>query len=179
MRKTVLTYGLIAGIITSMCMLIMGFIFRGGDPAGFKNSMYVGYTFMALGFILAYPAMVSYRNNVGNGVISFGRALSIALLIVGIGCVCYSITWVIVYKTLMPDFWDKYGQYVAEEMRAKGASADKIGKQAEQIAQYKQMYKNPVMVFLFTLLEPLPIGIPLSLICAAIIKKRKPQPQVV
>jgi len=157
----------------TVALCIMAFILSGATP-NYDSSMYVGYTLMILGFVVIYPAVISYRNNVGEGTITFGRALSVGLLVTVVACVCYSIAWLIVTRTVMPDFMDKYCAHMIDEARKGGASPEAIAKQLKMM----EMYKKPVMLFLVTFCEPLPVGIPLSLICAAIIKKRKPQPQV-
>jgi hypothetical protein len=58
-------------------------------------------------------------------------------------------------------------------MKAEGASADKIQKQANELAQFKQQYNNPVIMALYTFIEPLPVAILVSLVCAFIVKRKR------
>ncbi|HEX7771078.1 MAG TPA: hypothetical protein VF435_01580 [Pyrinomonadaceae bacterium] len=39
--------------------------------------------------------------------------------------------------------------------------------------EFKTMYENPLYNSAFTFLEPLPVGIPMTLISAAILRKRR------
>jgi hypothetical protein len=170
MKKTVLTFGLISGAVMSALMLLtMPFI----DKIGFDRGYVVGYTSMVLAFLLVFFGIRSYRENVGDGYISFGRALGVGLLITLISCICYVITWEIIYFNFLPDFVDKYGSYVVEKARASGASAEQIAKQVEEVKQFKIMYANPLLNVAMTILEPLPVGLILTLVSALILRRRR------
>jgi len=170
MKKTVLTFGLISGAIISVLMLLtVPFI----DQIGFDRGLIVGYTSMVLAFLLVFFGIRSYRENVGGGYISFGRALGVGLLIMLIACACYVITWEIVYFNFLPDFADKYANYMIEQARSSGASADQIAKQVEEMKQFKTWYDNPFINVAFTFLEPLPVGLVMTLISALILRKRR------
>jgi hypothetical protein len=170
MKRIVLTFGLISGALLSGMMLVMMLFI---DQIGMNHGMVIGYTTMVLAFLLVFFGIRSYRENVGEGQISFGRALGIGLLIVAIASVCYVITWEIVYFNFMHDFAEKYAAYVIENARAAGASAEEIARQTEEMRRFKTMYDNPLYNAAFTFLEPLPIGVPMTLISAAILRKSR------
>ena len=71
MKKTVLTFGLIAGLIISV---LMGGSLLLADKIGSGHSMALGYTIMVASFLLIYFGIRSYRDNTLAGQISFGRA---------------------------------------------------------------------------------------------------------
>ncbi|HEU4873179.1 MAG TPA: DUF4199 domain-containing protein [Pyrinomonadaceae bacterium] len=170
MKKIVLTFGLISGALLSAMMLAtIPFI----DKIGMDRGMVLGYTTMVLAFLLVFFGIRTYRETAGNGQISFGRALGVGLLIMVIATICYVVTWEIVYFNFLPDFGDKYAAYVIEKARAAGASPEEIARQTEEMKQFKTMYDNPLYNAAFTFLEPLPVGIPMSLISAAILRKRR------
>ena len=121
MKRIVLTFGLISGALLSGMMLTMMLFI---DQIGMDHGMVIGYTTMVLAFLLVFFGIRSYRENVGDGRISFGRALGVGLLIMTIASICYVITWEIVYFNFMHDFSDKYAVYIIEKARAAGASAD-------------------------------------------------------
>jgi hypothetical protein len=172
MKKTVLTFGLIAGAILSVMMLAtIPFI----DRIGFDKGEIIGYTTMILSFLMVFFGIRSYRENVGNGYISFGRALSVGLLITAIASVCYVVTWEVVYFKLLPDFAEKYTNYALEEIRASGASQQLIDAKRLEMKAFVEMYNNPLFNAAITFLEPLPVGLILTLISAAILRK-KPKP---
>ena len=172
MKKTVLTFGLISGVIISVLMLAT---LPFAHQIGFSRAMIVGYTNMVLSFLLVFFGIRSYRENVGNGRISFGRAFSVGLLIMLIACAFYVITWEIMYFFLMPNFLNEYSAYMVENLRASGASAEQINQQVQQMKQFQVLYSNPFINAAFTLLEPLPVGIVMTLISALILRKREPK----
>jgi hypothetical protein len=73
MKKTVLTFGLIAGVIISV---LMGGSLLLADKIGYGHSMAIGYTIMVASFLLIYFGIRSYRDNNLAGQISFGRAFA-------------------------------------------------------------------------------------------------------
>ena len=89
MRKIVLTFGLIAGGILSLMMLLtIPFM----DQIGFERGEVIGYTTMVLAFLMIFFGVKSYRDNVAGGTVSFGRAFLVGLLITAVASVCYVAT---------------------------------------------------------------------------------------
>ena len=171
MKKTVLTFGLISGAISSALMMaFLPFI----DQIGFDRGLILGYTAIVLSFLLVFFGIRSYRENIGGGQISFGKAFSVGILITLISSLCYVIVWLIVYFNFMPDFFDKYTNYMIANVRASGASAEQIAREVENINNMKALYANPFFNAAFTFLEPFPVGLIITLISAAILRKRAP-----
>jgi len=168
MKKIVLTFGLISGAIVSALMLAtVPFMHR----IGMNGGMVLGYTTMVLAFLLVFFGIRSYRENVGGGRISFGRALSVGLLIMLITCAFYVITWEFVYFNFMPDFAEKYAAFALEDARSKGASAAELAQQAEEMKKFQVLYNNIFYNVAFTLLEPLPVGLIMTFISALILRR--------
>lgn len=168
MKRTVLTFGLISGAIISALMLAtVPFMHK----IGMSGGMVIGYTTMVLAFLLVFFGIRSYRENVGDGRISFGRALAVGLLIMLITCACYVITWEFIYFNFMPDFAEKYAAFALEEARSHGASAAELAKQAEDMKKFQVMYSNIFFNVALTLLEPLPVGLIMTFISALILRR--------
>src|ERR1051325_5153154 len=98
MKKIVLTFGLISGIIIS---LLMGGSLFLADKIGSGHSMVLGYTIMVASFLLIYFGIRSYRDNTLTGEISFGRAFACGILISLITTVCYVAMWEVLYFKFM------------------------------------------------------------------------------
>ena len=169
MKKTVLTFGLIGGaILAAMMFATLPFM----DKIGFDTGEIVGYTTMILAFLLVFFGVRSYRENVGGGQITFGRAFAVGILITLVACVCYVVAWEIIYFKFMPDFVDKYAGYMVEKVRASGASQQVIDAKLEQMKSFKAMYDNPFINAAITFVEPFPIGLIVTLISAAFLRKK-------
>ena len=145
------------------------------DRIGFGHSYLVGYTTMILAFLLVYFGIRSYRDNFGDGHISFGKAFVIGISITLISSLCYVVTWEIMYFKFMPDFMDKYGAYAIQKLQASGASAAAIQAKVEEFKRYKVLEDNPLTNAAMTFLEPFPVGLIITLVSAAILR-RKPKP---
>ena len=170
MKKTVLKFGFIAGaIFVAMMVTTMPFL----DRIGFQYGEIIGYTTLLVAFAFVFVGIRSYRENVGNGYITFGRAFKVGILITVIASLCYVISWLIVYYGFAPDFGVKYSQYLIEKSRAEGASPEQIAEQVAQMERFWAIYKNPVYNFLITFfVEPFPMGLVITLISSAILRKR-------
>ena len=170
MKKTVLTFGLIGGaIMAAMMFATLPFI----DKIGFDKGEIVGYTTMILAFLLVFFGIRSYRENVGGGRITFGRAFAVGILITVVACACYVVAWEIIYFKFMPDFVDKYASYTVEKVRASGASQQVIDAKLEQMKSFKAMYDNPFINAAITFVEPFPIGLIVTLISATFLRKKR------
>src|ERR1700676_4958971 len=170
MKKTILTFGLIAGAISSL-MMVATVPFA--DRIVFDKGLVIGYTSIVLSFLLVFFGIRSYRDNVGNGQITFPKAFAVGIGITLISCVCYVVTWEIIYYNFIPDFMDKYGAHMIEKAKASGANAEAV---QAQVKKYKEMYDNPLLNAAMTFIEPFPIGLVITLISAAVLR-RKPQGQ--
>jgi hypothetical protein len=170
MKKTVWTFGLIGGAVMAALMFAtIPFV----DRIGFDKGEIIGYTTMILAFMLVFFGIRSYRENVSEGRITFGRAFAVGILITLIACVCYVVAWEVLYYKFMPDFADKYAGYMIEKVRASGATQQAIDAQMQQMQSFKAMYDNPFINAAITFTEPFPVGLIVTLISAAILRKKK------
>lgn len=171
MKKTVLTFGLIAGAIIS---LLMGGSLLLADKIGSGHSMALGYTIMVASFLLIYFGVRSYRDNTLGGQISFGRAFACGILITLITSVCYVAMWEMLYFNFMPHFMDSYFAAQIHKVQASGLDPATISAQVAAIQHSQQLYQNPLVNMAYTLMEPLPVGIIITLISAAILRRKAP-----
>ncbi|MEO6067147.1 MAG: DUF4199 domain-containing protein [Gemmatimonadales bacterium] len=172
MRKIVLTFGLIAGAILVSVMMLITIPFH--DEIGFDMGLIVGYTAMVLAFLMIYFGVRSYRDNVAGGQVSFGQAFKVGALIMLIATVCYVATWEVYYFQFAPDFVDKWAAHTIGQARAAGATDAELAAKAQEMAQFKTMYDNPLINIAYTTLEPLPVGLLFTLLTAwGLSRKRK------
>jgi hypothetical protein len=169
MKRTLLTFGLISGALCSLMMVAAGPF---GDRIGFDKAEIIGYTTIVLSFLLVFFGIRSYRDNSGDGQITFAKAFAVGICIALITCVCYTVTWEVLYFNFMHDFMDKYSAYKVEKMRASGASLAAIQAQVREMKHYKELYENPLFNIAATFMEPFPIGLGVTLISAAVLRKK-------
>jgi Protein of unknown function (DUF4199) len=174
MKQTVLKYGFRAGAILSALMVTTLGIGRliGWENHGY-GGMVVGYTTMLLSFVMIHAGIKSYRDTVAGGQVGFWPALRVGLLIALIGSACYAATWQVVYPLMLPDFAEKYGASAVKQAEASGQTAAQVQKVRDDMAKFAVMYKNPLYNFGMTILEPLPVGVLLSLISAGVLSRRR------
>jgi len=166
MKKTVLTYGLISGVIGAVLMLAHVPFMDGGSRA-----LIIGYAGIVLSALLIFFGVRSYRETVGNGKISFGRGFAVGILIALISSACYVAAWEVVYFS-KPEIADHIFDKQVEELKAAGAPQEKIDEAAREIASFKKLYSNPFVNAAFTFVEPFPVGLLMTLISAAILRRR-------
>jgi hypothetical protein len=170
MKKVVLTFGLIAGaVLSGMMLLTIPF----QDRIGTEHSLLIGYATMVVAFVTIYFGIRSYRDNVAGGVVKFGRALAMGLMITAIATVCYVTTWEIYFFNFAPDFGDKYAAYAIDQARKSGASPEKIAATTKEMEQFKVSYKNPLINIAYTSIEPLPVGVFFSLVAAGVLSRKR------
>ena len=174
MRQTVVRYGFKAGAILSALMVATFVI---GKLIGWENHGYggmaVGYTTMVLSFILIHAGVRSYRDTVTGGEVRFWPALRVGLMITLIASACYSATWLVVSPLITPNFAERYGAEAVKQAETRGAPPAEVEKIRTDMANFATMYKNPLYKFGMTILEPLPVGLLMSLISATVLSRRR------
>ena len=175
MKKQVLTFGLICGAILGGMTAIMVPLCMNGTTS-FDNAEIFGYTIQVLAFLLVFFAVRSYRENVGAGAITFGKAFQVGILVTLVASAVYVVSWEIIYFNFIPDFGDKYAAHMLEKMKSSGKSAEALAKATQEMAKFKEMYKNPLINAGMTLMEVLPMGLLVTLVSAAILRRKAPDP---
>jgi len=175
MKKNVLVFGLISGLIVSVFCAISGFLCSEKDD--FEGSMIIGFSVMIIAFSFVFVGIKNYRDKYNNGVISFGTAFRLGLYIILIASTMYVITWLLVYHFFIPDFMEKYSAHMIKVLKESGAGQAEIDKEVLKMDSLKEMYKNPLFIILLTYAEILPVGLIISLIGALIFKRKSTNTQ--
>ncbi|MEJ7625587.1 MAG: DUF4199 domain-containing protein [Ferruginibacter sp.] len=166
MKKIVLIFGLVIGIILCINMILMvNLMYSNPD---FKSNDIVGYAAMVVLFSLIFFGVRNYRNKHFDGFISFWKAFKTGFLIALVGSTIYVVVWLFYYYLFVPDFIDVYTSHVL-----KTCSASDLPTKAAEMENFKEMYNNPLFVILITYSEVLPIGIVVALVSSLILKKKK------
>lgn len=171
MKKIVLTFGALSGAIPVL-MFVLGAVFGGEN---WQGSLVIGWATIILSAVFIFVGIRSYRENYNNGVITFGKAFQVGILITLIGALMYVIAWEIIYFNFMHDMMDNYFAAELEKVKASGASEEKINETINMATLYKT---NPLVNAAWTIMEPITVTVPMTLI-AALIMKRKTKKETV
>lgn len=143
----------------------------------FENGMIYGYASMIIAFSLIFVGVKNYRDKYNNGVISFGKAFKVGLLITLVASTLYVISWLINYHFFMPDFYDKYFARTLDQLKASGASAATIAEKTGEMKKMAEWSKNEFFIIIMTYVEILPVGLIITLIAALILKRKNDSTQ--
>ena len=172
MKKIIFTCGIIGGLVSVSWYIFSSQVFK--VDMGMNERLFFGYASMVLAFSLIFVGVKNFRDNYNGGVISFGKALKIGLLITLIASTVYVVIWMIDFSYFVPDYGEKYTAQALAEMKASGLSAAEIQRQGAEMTATMAKYKtSPAFRIMFTYLEIAPVGIVISLIAALILKKSK------
>lgn len=166
MKKIVLVFGSIIGLV--FCANIGFMIYWMYHNPDLKGSDIVGYAVMVVVFSLIYIGVRNYRNKELDGSISFGKAFKTGALIALIGSAIYVAAWLFSYYLFVPDFMDVYSEYAL-----KNCTPEELPAKTKEMADFKELYKNPLFVVLITFSEVLPIGLVVALVSALILKRKR------
>src|SRR6516165_9895281 len=139
MKRTVLTFGLISGVMISV---LMGGSLLIADKIGSGHSMVLGYTMMVASFLLIYFGIRSYRDNTLGGQITFGRAFVCGILIALITTVCYVAMWEVLYFNFMPHFMDSYFAAQIHKVQSSGLDQATIAAKVAARQRSQQLYRS-------------------------------------
>ena len=172
MKKIVLIYGLIAGVIVGAMMMITMPLYESGTLK-LDNGEWLGYTTMVIALSMVFFGVKSYRDNHQGGSITFGNALKVGLLITLIAALIYAFSWEITRLNMKGDFMALYGEKQIEKMKAGGATDTELVEAKKKMDDFAVMYRNPFIRFGFTLMEIAPVGIIISLMSSALLRRKE------
>ena len=170
MKNLILKYGLISGAVSVALMVATTTWFR--QTGKLEGGEIFGYGGMVLSMLVVFMGVRAYREQYRNGAITFGEAFKVAALMCFITCICYVVGWMLIYQFVMPDFMEQYSNAYLNNLKSSGMSDADILKASEQMMQYKEMYKNPLLRAGLTFMEPLPVALLVSLLSAALLRRK-------
>lgn len=171
MTRIVLVFGLISGAIAAGLMwLLVGVVNTGA--VDFDSAMMWGYATMIVALSMVFFGVKSYRDNNG-GRISFLKGLQVGILISLISALCYAASWELYYRGSGQEFLEKYSAHYLDKMKSEGASDAEIETARVQGEQFMELYRNFFIRFPITMVEILPVGVVVTLVSAALLRKKQ------
>jgi hypothetical protein len=154
MLRTILTFGIAAGLIVALPMFIS---ISFGKPGDFSHSEILGFSLMFLAFSLIFVGVKRFRDRVGGGVIRFLPALGLGLGISAVASVIYVIGW---ECTLVATDYAFINDYAASMDPAKAEA-------------FRAQYANPLFRLPMTFVEIFPVGLLVSLVTAGLLRNSR------
>ena len=170
MLRTILKYGVIAGLIVGGFELVTFVAFSGMPPL--KYGMVIGYTTMLIALSAVFVGIKRHRDVDRGGVIGFWAAFGVGLGISFIAGIFYVAAWEAVQAMTHMDFASSYSQAIIASEKAKGASAEALAKLTADMEAFKVQYADPMFRLPMTFVEIFPVGVLVSLISAALLRNR-------
>src|ERR1043166_9622359 len=118
MKKNIIIYGLIAGLVVSGLMAVN--LTLTSNSGNFDNGMILGYASMLIAFSIIFIGIKNYRDKYNGRLISFGKAFKIGLFITLIASTFYVIVWLIEEHYFFPDFMEKYTANEIKKLQSSG-----------------------------------------------------------
>ncbi len=173
MKKIIIRYGIIAGAIVSVLMLLSLPLMNNLSKENEGLSMLVGYVSMILSVSTIFIAIKTFRDKYNEGKIKFGKAFLIGLYITLIAAAIYALVFVIADALSGEAFVESYRNMQMDKINSDSTlNLDQKHVKITSMEAQMEMYSNPIVKFLFTMLEYLPVGIVASLLAALILKKK-------
>ncbi len=171
MKKLVLTYGIIAGTIVA-AMIFVSIPLWKNNTLNFDNGEIVGYTTMVVALSMIFVAIKSFRDKHNNGVITFWKGVQIGVLVSLIATFMYCLAWDVSYRQMGGEFMVKMQDHYLSEMKADGATEAQLEQEKEKWATNAAYYDNFFIRFAITTIEIFPLGVLISVISAALLRKK-------
>lgn len=178
MKKIVLRYGLIAGAIIVLFMTTSMSLM--GKELHYKIGEVFGYASMIIALSTIFVGIRKYRDEELGGFISFGKAFQVGLFITLVASALYVTGWMIYSATgTGQEFMANYLDATIAQLRQSGISEAEVDQKVAEMEAFMEMYKNPIVKIGMTFLEIFPVGLIISLIAAALLRKSKTTPSLV
>ena len=164
MTRTILTYGLISGVIAILG--IIGTIVWPGE----HHSVWLGYLIMLVALSAILLGVKQHRDRVLGGVIKFWPAFLVGLGIAVIAGLAYVAVWEVYLALTHYTFMDSYVDNILAAKRAAGVTGAAYQKLAAEMETMRRNYANPLYRWPMTFVEIFPVGLLVALASAALLR---------
>jgi hypothetical protein len=165
-----LIYGALIGVVTGG--VISAILAIWGTDHSFA-SMWFGYLVMLIACMLVFVGTKQYRDVEGGGVIRFWPAFGIGVAIALVGAFAHAVIWEIYMAVSGVDFMSEYIAATRQNLTEAGTPPTEIARQIAEMEAMRPMFDNPLIRFPMVMSEPIPVGLPVALISAALLRNPK------
>jgi hypothetical protein len=167
MNRIILVYGIVSGVI------IIGSAIWGAELAGESVAAleYLGYLIMLIALSVVFIGIKKYRDKELGGVITFGTAVLVGLGISIVASVIYVAAWEIYLAQTDYAFIDDYIAATLANEQAAGVTDEELQAIIGSMEVIRQQYSEPLYRLGMTFLEIFPVGLLITLVSAAILRR--------
>ena len=167
MKRVILPYGALAGVIVIGTMII-GLSIAGESHAA--GAQWLGYLVMIVALSLIFLGIKRYRDHELGGVIRFRTAVLLGLGITLVASVIYVAVWEVYLSMTDYAFMNDYAQSMIEAKEAEGVAGAALQAEIESMDKLKEQYANPMFRLPMTFLEIFPVGLLITLVSAGLLR---------
>jgi len=175
MWRDVVKYGVIAGLVVGVVMIV-GFWSAGGAMPHGAWGMAIGYATMLLALSAVFMGIKHHRDVAGGGVIRFWPAFGMGLAISFVAALFYVLSWELVQATIVKDFAGSYAESVIAAQKAKGMDAAALAGLTAEMEAFRVQYADPLFRLPMTFAEIFPVGVLVSLVSALVLRNPRVLP---
>lgn len=175
MQRIILVYGVISGVI------IIGSAIWGAELAAASGESmaaleYLGYLIMLIALSVVFVGIKKYRDQELGGVITFTTAALVGLGISVVASVVYVAAWEVYLAQTDYAFIDDYIAATLASERAAGVSGEELEAMIGSMEAVRRQYAEPLYRLGMTFLEIFPVGLLITLLSAAVLRKSEVLP---
>jgi len=171
MLRSVLSYGVVAGLIVGVPLFALTVVMHGHPPTSY--GAVIGYTIMLIALSTVFIAIKRRRDADLGGVIAFWPAFALGLGISLVAGIFYVVAWEAALAVTHNDFAGSYANILIEQQKAKGVTGDALAKFTADMERFKAQYGNPLYRLPMTFVEIFPVGVLVSLISAGLLRNSR------
>lgn len=176
MKRIILTFGVISGvIIIGSAIWSIELV----DPSGESLAAleWLGYLIMLIALSVIFIGIKKYRDQELGGVITFGTALLVGVGISAVASVIYVGVWEIYLAQTNHAFMNEYIAVEIGKQKASGLTGAELDAAIAALESTRESYiNNPLFRVAITLTEIFPVGLLISLVSAAILRRSEVLP---
>lgn len=174
MSKTILIFGVLSGlaiVATIALSLVAGFTSE--HVAALE---WLGYLIMIIALSLIFVGVKRIRDKDLGGVINFWTALKAGLGIAVVASAIYVVGWEINLSVTDYQFIEDYTQSIIDQRETEGLSEEEMQAVYVEMEEMKTQYNKVLPRLFMTFLEIFPVGLLISLIAAAVLRRSEVLP---
>lgn len=168
MLRTVLTYGIVAGLIVGIPSFAITILFADQPPLPY--GMALGYLIMLVALSTVFVAVKRRRDDQLGGVIRFWPAFGLGLAISLVASLFYIAAWELALSITGTGFLANYTEAMVADAADRGAGAAELAKIRAEMDAFWVSYRNPLVRIPYSFIEIFPVGLLVSLVSAGLLR---------